>query len=325
MRPSVYFASAALVSLSLVASASLAQPTSPTKPPDSPAAGPAAPDKAPVAPGDALPPPDDEGVAASEQPATSPQPVAPGPVHPPPGSPAGRPPNAVPWYPAAVGPTAQYEPPPAEAEDEGPSRDMSKDFWQVYGGVRTSWIPSEGYNPFDDNDIFNQLSIGASRALVLGPQLSFAPGVMWEFGAVDAEARGARSELIVHRLGAVAEGRLHLGRDVYILAKVVPQAVHTRAYLSDDSSPAQLQQKTWRFGADATAGAAWNIPRTMGSPNVIPQFWLVGEVGYGWTMGKDLELTPDVDEDDPQARMKLNLGSMDLSGVMMRVNVAMTF
>lgn len=229
----------------------------------------------------------------------------------------------VPWHPGSSAPIAAYEPPPAE--ESGPSRDMSRDFWQVHAGVRTTWIGNEAYNVFDENDGFSQLSIGGSRAFVLSDQLSFAPGLLWEFGALESEARGARSELLVHRIGGVAEGRFHIGRDLYALAKLVPHAVHTRAYLHEASSPETLQQRTWSFGLDATAGAAWNAPRSLGAPDVVPQFWLVGELGYGWTLSKDLELKPDVDEDDPRARMNLNLGPMDLRGIMMRVNVAMTF
>jgi len=202
---------------------------------------------------------------------------------------------------------------------------MSRNFWQVYAGVRNTWVPNDAYDPFDDNDGFAQSVIGGSRALVLAPKWSVAPGVQWEFGSVANEARGAESEIFVHRLGAVAEGRYHVGRDLYVLAKLVPHAIHSRAYLSDGSSPDQLQQRTWWFGVDATAGAAWNFPRTFGSRNSIPQFWLVGEFGYGWTMDKGLVLSPDVADDDPRARMELDLGPLNLSGLMMRVNVAMTF
>ena len=202
---------------------------------------------------------------------------------------------------------------------------MSRDFWQAYAGVRASWISENAYDPFDDDNLFPQLTIGANRAFVISPMFSFAPGVLYETGVTEQEARGADSELIAHRFGGVAEGRLHVGRDLYVLAKLVPQAILTRAYLSEASSPERLQQTTWRFGIDATAGAAWNFPRSLGSANRLPQFWLVGEVGYGWAMSKDLELSPDVDEDDPQARMKLDLGRMSLRGVLMRVNVAVAF
>lgn len=293
-------------SMLLVAQVSFAQPAEPAPGPEAP-----------------LPAPDAEAVSPGSEPAPEPglaPPPGPGPA---PGL-APAPHGAVPWYPATSGTGhIPYQPPPEEPSE--PSRDMSRDFWQVHLGARVSWIPNDGYNPFDENDVSGQLSIGGSRAWVLGTQFSFAPGVLWEVGTVSSKARGADSELTVHRLGAVAEGRFHLVRDVYLLAKLIPHAVHTRAYLNDASFPDQLQQRTWRFGMDASAGAAWNVPRTLGARNALPQFWLVGECGYGWTMSKDLVLKPDVDEDDPRARTELDLGPMALRGVMMRVSAAMTF
>lgn len=317
MRARLGFAAAGLAAILTHASASFAQPAEPATD-----AAEEAPDEATEPEGEAAP----EALPAPEEGDDARQPGLPKPPEEePPAAAPSQPPAGVPWYPAPAGPAAQYEPPPAEAEDTGPSRDMSRDFWQVYAGVRTSWITEEQFDPFEDKDVFSNVSVGASRALVLSPMFSFAPGLLYETGTVKSEARGADSELIVHRLGGVAEGRWHAGRDLYVLAKLVPQAIHTRAYLSEASSPEQLQQKTWRFGLDATAGAAWNFPRSLGAPNAVPQFWLVGEFGYGWAMSKDLELSPDVDEDDPQARMRLDLGPMALRGVMMRVNVALTF
>jgi hypothetical protein len=202
---------------------------------------------------------------------------------------------------------------------------MSRDFWQLHLGVRVTWVGSEGYDPFAERDALPQLSLGATRALLVAGNLSLSAGVAWDFSESSSTARGADSELVVHSLGPIAEGRYHVGRDVYALVRVVPHAIHTRARLDDASSPAQLRQNTWNFGLDTTAGAAWNFPRTLGGRNVVPQFWLIGEAGYGWTPGKDLELQPDVDDDDPQARMQLNLGPLALRGFMTRLSVGMTF
>jgi len=204
-------------------------------------------------------------------------------------------------------------------------RSTGKDFWQVHLGVRVGWVTSEGYDPFSENDGFSQVSMGATRAFVLSDSISFAPGLLWEYGNAASKARNAPTELSVHRLGAVAEGRLHLDRDLYVLAKLVPQAVYTGASIEEDSATAVLVRNAWRFGVDATAGAAWNFPRTLGVDDVVPQFWVVGEFGYGWSMNQDLAFSPDVDEDDPRASTTLDLGMLSMRGMMMRISVAMTF
>lgn len=337
MRSSLV-AVAMVVSFPLIASVSRAQPVAPETPDEATAPKPDKPESdkpksdeasgspsavagddesasspAPLPAPDAPTPPDDHDDAMAReatQPSTSPR--------------AARAPEAAEAHGSGAA-LARYQPPPAEAVDRGPSRDMSRDFWQVSGSLRTTWVPSEGYDPFDENDGFHQWSLGATRALLLNARFSFAPGLLWEAGTVTSEARGAESKLAVYRLGAIAEGRFHVGRDLYLSAKLVPQAVHTRAHLQDASSPAELRQIAWRFGMDATAGAAWNIPRSMGGPNQLPQFWLLGELGYGWTMSNDLVLQPDLPEDDPRAEMKLDLGPLALSGIMMRVGVAVTF
>jgi hypothetical protein len=226
---------------------------------------------------------------------------------------------------APAAPVEAYQVPEATTKPTLPSRDMSRDFWQVYLGIRANWIPNEGYDPFCENNVLTQASLGASRSLVLTPEFSFAPGIMWDFGSPTSDARGAQSELGTHRLGVVLEGRFHVDRDVYLLAKLVPQAVHTRAYLNDASFPDELRQKTWRFGLDTVAGAAWNAPRTLGARDSMVQFWLLGEVGYGWTASKDLVLKADVDKDDPKARTRLDLGPLALRGMMMRISAAITF
>lgn len=202
---------------------------------------------------------------------------------------------------------------------------MSRDFWQVELGVRSSWIPASGFDPFSTNNNLTQFSISGTRALLSVGSFSLAAGLLYEAGGKQAQARGATANLTVHRGGAVAEGRVHFGRDVYSFVRLVPQALYTRARLQDASVTAELKQNSWRFGADGTVGGAWNVPRTLGAPTSVPEAWLIGEFGYGWTMSKDTELRPDVAESDPNSKVLLNMGPLALNGIMMRVSAAMTF
>ncbi len=206
-----------------------------------------------------------------------------------------------------------------------PGRDLSRNFWMLSLGVRNSWIRDAGYDPFSTNDSLTQVSLHATRTLVVSGNVSIAAGLVWEGGGSDATARGARSSLSVNRFGGIGEIRYHFHRDLYALFKFVPHAIYASAKLEEASAPANLIQKDWRFGADLTAGAAWNFPRTLGAGPTVPEFWLAGEFGYGFTTRNDLLLKPDLDESDPRSTTRMGLGSLSLSGLLMRATVAMTF
>ncbi len=187
------------------------------------------------------------------------------------------------------------------------------------------WIRGAGYDPFSTNNNLSELSISGTRALVLLGPVSIAAGLTYESGQKAAQARGADAKLSVRRAGAVGEARLHLVRDVYGFFKLVPQAVYTRASLQDDSVAAELVQKKWRLGADATLGGAWNAPRTLGAPHTTREVWLIGEFGYGWAMTQDVAMSPDVGDSDPSHTIVVNTGPLALRGVMMRLAAAITF
>ena len=308
MRSRVLVVLGVLAVPALIASSVAAQPASPaaSEAPSASAPHLAAASAAPVA--------EPQGAAPQREPVVQPVVTLPPPAPPPP--------YAV-WAPpqAATAPAT----PAVEKPPSGPRRDMSRDFWQLQIGSRTSWIASAGLDPFSTNDVFSQLTLSGTRAVYSQGSFSVAAGVLYETGGKDATARGARSELAVKRFGAVAEGRYHLARDVYALVKLVPQGLLTRATLQDDSSTGQLAQTAWQFGLDSTAGAAWNVPRTLGASSSAIELWVVGECGYGWTAGKRIELKPDVSDSDPNANARLDLGKLALNGVMMRLSAAVTF
>ncbi len=287
-------------------------------PPDTATAAPAGSAAASAAPDSAPPPlppaaaaPDSRPAEPSPPPAATPAPVVP-----------VQPYGAIGWAAPQPAPT----PAPLVADKpSGPTRDMSRDFWQVELGLRSSWIPAAGFDPFSTNNNLSQLSISGTRAFVLPGRFSVAAGLLYEVGSKEAQARGATARLTVYRAGAVGEGRFHVGRDVYTFVRLVPQAVYSNATLQDLSISNELQQHAWRFGVDGTVGGAWNVPRTLGARSSVPEAWLIGEFGYGWTLSRDTELTPDVSESDPNSKVLVNMGPLALNGIMMRVSAAMTF
>jgi|GEM_PF-518708 len=308
------WATAALV----VASSSTAGAQQPNAPPPLPPAAstPAPEPAAPEAPAPASQPAAGSGTApAPSAAAPAPSAAAPSPAFPPPHV-------GMPWMPPQPAPAQAA---PEQDKPSGPTRDRSRDFWQVELGMRSMWIRGAGYDPFSTNNNLSEASIGGTRALVLLGPVSIAAGLTYESGSKDAQARGAAAKLSVHRAGAVGEARLHVGRDVYGFFKLVPQAVYTRASLQDDSVAAELVQKKWRFGADTTIGCGWNAPRTLGAPHTTPEVWLTGELGYGWTMTEDVKMSPDVGESDPSHTIVVNTGPLALRGVMMRLGAAITF
>lgn len=272
----------------------------------------------------ARPSPEPPSQPPAEPPTTqAPAPAAPAPAAPPaptvePPAPAEPPVLLPPAQPVTAEPVALEQP-------SKPARDQSWDFWQIGIGSRVSWIPNEGFDPFSNNNALGHLSISASRALLRRGDASLAAGLVWEPGWRESTARGASSSLNAQRLGAMLEGRFHFAPTFYGLVKTVPQAVYVRTSLDDSSAGERLEQTTWRFGVDATVGAAWDFAHTIKKSERAPGFWLTGEFGYGWTMSRDLVLEPDVDDDDPQADIALDLGSLALRGLMMRIGVAVTF
>ena len=77
---------------------------------------------------------------------------------------------------------------------------------------------------------------------------------------------------------------------------------------------------------DLSAGAAWGPFETLGVGSSHFGLWVFGDVGYGLVSTTNLQLrtTPD-DEEDPQQVSSLDMGSLNLGGIMVRAGAALTF
>jgi len=211
---------------------------------------------------------------------------------------------------------------PAGAE---PSFGDRETFWQGQLGVRSTFITDPGYDPFSTDNAFTQFSLGVSRTVWDQERLSFAPGVIWDYGERSSTARGENTSLVAHRLALALEGRYHLFPWLYGLVRLAPGAVHHSVELDDPLAPAPLVAKHWAFALDASAGVAFLLgPQTEASASPV-RWWLAAEGGYSYTAPIDLVLHPDLADDDPRRSGELDLGKLAMRGGFFKVYGTVTY
>src|SRR5438477_13053460 len=92
----------------------------------------------------------------------------------------------------------------AVAESRFGSRES---FWQGQLGVRSTFVSDPGFDPFSKDNELTQFSLGVARTVWEEDRLSFAPGIIWDYGWRTATARGQDTSLSSHRLALALEGR----------------------------------------------------------------------------------------------------------------------
>lgn len=193
--------------------------------------------------------------------------------------------------------------------------------WMADVGYRGSFISDPGMNAFSTRDYLAQFSLGASRKVIERGRFSFAPGLIWDYGASSATARGAQTSLTVHRLSIPLEGRYRIAPWLVAFVRAAPGLTSISARVSDDSGPAPLAKSEWVPSMDFSGGAAWRFARV----NDRVGFWLTGEGGYGWAKSTALNLSPDLAGDDPRRVADTDLGRLALRGGFMRFGAALSF
>ncbi len=286
-------------------SASLAAAQSPPPPPgaEAPAPGAAegvvpageAPEPAPAAPSMAPAAPEPAPVSPEPSPEqrAAPAPAAPGPA-------AERP--------AVVAPLPPAEPPA----------------WQLWIGMRTSFIKDSGFDPFSTDDTFAGGGLGASWAFSLREAWSLGWTLAYEGGGAAGTARGASTLLNTHRLTSGPELRYHVLPRLYVFARPSVGAQYQAASLEEGSTGVTLEATAWRFAFDGSAGAALAALDLRG-PRVPLMFWVVADGGYGITQRMSLSLKPPEDSRAPARTSALELGQLSASGPFFRFAIAGTF
>ena len=281
-------------------------------------------------------------LAAEDEPAPEAEEATPPPDEPPPTAPpapAATPPTTVRpatapqaypspyWAQPAESPAAapQADAAQAEPEPEPEPEGIVIPRWQVFGGVRTAFITTPGFDPFSENNVLVQGSIGGSRTLLSQGLFSVAASVAYDGGSKNASARGEATRLEVHRLALGPEARVHLFPIMYAYFRPSAALMRTVAAMDESATQTTLYARAWTFAFDATAGAAFKLV-SFGRTEKSARLWAIGEGGYGWASSSELRLAPDDDDSAaPQRVAPVDLGSLAVRGPMFRIMIAATF
>ncbi|HYP91512.1 MAG TPA: hypothetical protein VEQ59_25265 [Polyangiaceae bacterium] len=191
-------------------------------------------------------------------------------------------------------------------------------------GFRTQFFKGAAFDPFSEHDAFHQLSLAASYGFWARDRLSLAGVVGFDYGATSANIRSDDASLDVRRFVLAPEARYHVLRVLALTAKVGPTLTREKAVVSGGLGT-DLSKTAWRFGFDATAGAAFELWGYANGASSKPRLWLTAEGGYGWTASNKLSLEPRHSDDAPQRLARLELGDLSLGGPLFRITAALSF
>jgi hypothetical protein len=209
--------------------------------------------------------------------------------------------------------------------DDGKLR-HHQDHWVGTLGFRVAKISSEGFDPFADSDELAQFSVGLGRTIVTAGNLSLAGLFLYDVGGRSNEARGATTDLTVHRLTLGIEGRYHFIRQLFVFGRVAPGTIHSIAALEDVSTIVSNQSaRNWVFATDLSAGAMFELTGFPGNQKKRrPNLWITFEGGYGIAGKSELSMTPD-DDSGPERAEPIELGTLALNGPFMRGAFVLTY
>lgn len=266
--------------------------------------------------------------AASNPPA--PPPASPIAAAPPPlVAPAPKPSGGNPFY--GYGPPVaqsdEVRPDQVQTEEDQPGKGLGshQSNWMIGIGGRSMLVKSAGFDPFATSDGFAQFSVLAERTLFTQGNLSLSGAFGWDYGARSSDVRGSPSELQVHRLSLGPELRYHFLPRLYAFVRVSPSVIDEAASLSDVLAGGNRLSEHWVFGADATLGGAFEVFGKRNGASHKPRFWVMAEGGYSWAAPADLAFDESANPGAAPVRMAgVNLGTLSLSGPMIRVGAAVT-
>jgi hypothetical protein len=192
-------------------------------------------------------------------------------------------------------------------------------------GARTQFIKNSGFDPFSEKDVLSQVSVAASWAFWAQDSASLAAVVGFDYGGSSARARSDQAKLDLARYTLAPELRYHLLRLLVLTAKVGPTLTRESAELNGGGFGSSLVKTSWKFGVDATAGAALELWGYAKGTSRKPRLWLAAEGGYGWTAPMKLNLKPEDSAAVPQRLVAPALDDLSISGPLFRVTLALSY
>jgi hypothetical protein len=201
-----------------------------------------------------------------------------------------------------------------------------QDHWLGLLGVRVGKVTSTGFDPFADSDELAQISLGLGGVILTSGNFSLAGVFLYDAGGRSGTARGAESDITVHRLTLGAEGRYHFFRQLFAFGRVAPGALHSIASIEDGWDVGHRSTRDWVFAMDLSAGAMFEVTGWGGnSRKRRPSLWIGFDGGYGLAGESELSLTPDEPGDGPERGEPLELGPLALGGPFLRTSLVLTY
>jgi hypothetical protein len=191
-------------------------------------------------------------------------------------------------------------------------------------GARTQFVSSSGLDPFAKRDALPQFTLGASITLWTRDLWSLAGVAGFDYGGSSATLRSDKASLDLRRFSLAPEVRYHVLRILAVTAKVGPTLTREAAEVSGGFDSTRFKTG-WKFGFDATAGAALELWGYANPASNKPRLWLMGEGGYGWTAPMNLTFKPEDSSAVPQRLAALDLGDLSLSGPLFRITAGLSF
>jgi hypothetical protein len=212
-----------------------------------------------------------------------------------------------------------------ELPDDGKLR-YHQDHWIGLIGARVGRVTSPGLDPFAASDEVAQVSLGLGGTVLAAGNFSLAGLFLYDGGGRSGTARGAESDLTVHRLTLGAEGRYHFLRQLFAFARVAPGALHSIASIDDNWGVQDRAARNWVFAADLSAGGMFELAGWVGnSRKRRPSAWISFEGGYGYAGETELTMTPDEPGDGPERGEPVELGPLALGGPFLRAALVVTY
>ena len=197
----------------------------------------------------------------------------------------------------------------------------------IEAGLRTSVLEHPGFDPYSDDNLMAQFAF-ALRAVPLhvnfpGGHFGIALGGEYDVGASSASARGAASELLMHRLAGGAELYVDWWR-LRMFVRGMPAAIHLSAQLADAGAPDELEAHAWTWGMDVTGGLRFRLGTVGTERDPRARFWLLVEAGYTFAGEAEMSFAP-AEVDDSARVGSVTLPSLQPDGFVNRLGVGVSF